>query len=306
VEEKEAVRRPEDWKRVTWRQVVRHGGSSLINRYGSVAAFLQSVEGGEELSSHRPRLPKGTHNNDEQLRQILLRVEEAYSIQKASDWRRVRRCDVMRLGGGVLLARFGSLFATVSYLRPEWDVLEVDCNRRVSAEFWDCKKNARKFLERLAREHNVEKESDWRFVTSRLLYDTGGTGLLIKYGSLWSALLDLFPEKEWQVAECTVKAPKHYWRKQEHVAAFLDRVKERAGVRCKEDWKRVSRDQLAALGGRFLSKLSIVDLLRTAYPTETWEDGVYDANVKRATQRVLYNHVHDLIVATSPHSSASM
>lgn len=136
--------------------------------------------------------------------------------------------------------------------------------------YWKDAKNRRSFLEQFAESRGIRSAEDWKAVTPAHLLEARGAGIL-KYHStsVWRALVDLFPEKDFREEECCQRMPRGYWDERENQRKFLDEVAAEHGVERPEDWRRVTSKHLkakrggSALVGRFGS---IFELLSSAYP----------------------------------------
>ena len=92
-----------------------------------------------------------------------------------------------------------------------------------------------------------------------------------------------------------------YWKVAENVCSFMREAGKALGVSKKEDWYRVSADQLCRLGGAgMLRRLRLVDALRIAFPKETWSEQECSKTAKKTTQRTLYLSVRAVCIGEAP------
>lgn len=117
---------------------------------------------------------------------------------------------------------------------------------------------------------------DWYKVTLEDIERNGGGGLLrVHYnGSPSKALQNIYPNHNWMVWRSEV-VPKGYWdtftKQPEEAARMVNWLREQLGIKCLEEWYRVSLAQIGTLG-RIRSSRELVLLLRTVYPQHEWDE----------------------------------
>lgn len=206
------VERPEDWKRITYQDVVAAGGSTLLGRYtGSVLAILEAVYPEREWCPvrHRPNVPKGYWNSKEKQRKFLDDVAEELGIKRPSDWSKVRNCDIEQRGGRTLLKIHNwSLFNALrsvygegssSNAEDEWSV--AVCRGTVPSSFWQEEQNVKDFMHSLGSELGIREQEDWYRVSQKQIRDLNGGGLLARMRFV-DALRIAFPDERWDEVLC--------------------------------------------------------------------------------------------------------
>mmetsp|Transcript_21913 Transcript_21913/g.85865 ORF Transcript_21913/g.85865 Transcript_21913/m.85865 type:complete len:546 (+) Transcript_21913:62-1699(+) len=302
VAEAHGVREAADWKRVTVTDMRRMGGGALLRRYGSFAALLTDVY--PELAAHGPaavrrNMPKGYWLQAENRRSFLDGVAAQLGLSSTEDWKGVTSRDVVAMGGGALLNMFsGSLFLALKDAYGEQVVWE-DCRRGRRQGYWAEAENRRRFLDGIAAQMGLYKPSDWSRVSTEDVQRRGGGALLTYYPSFWAALKDIyggeFSQEEWAAAECRPAMPRNYWQQEESVRGFVEKARCALGVAAKEDWYRVSYEQLVQLGGgSLLKRMRLADMLQLAYPDEEWDVGLFSNAAKKSTQRLLLLTIQDV------------
>lgn len=78
-----------------------------------------------------------------------------------------------------------------------------------------------------------------------------GTQLLRVHGHLGNALKFAYPETQWVFGRFK-NVPKKIWADKENIKEFLEYCKIKLYIESNEDWYRISNDQIAELGGKFL------------------------------------------------------
>lgn len=150
-----------------------------------------------------------------------------------------------------------------------------------NAPKWVTKERRREFMEAVAaaKGFQVSEVHRWREVAVKDLEALGGGPMLRRRynGSIYAALIDLFPEIEFNIRETRRKLPNRFWASPENRRHFMDDLARRHGVARMGDWKKVSTTDVAAMGGAGLLNRhkSFFALLQETYPEgykgEEWE-----------------------------------
>lgn len=262
-------------------------------------------------TAERKRKPKGYWAQRENRRAFLEEAGAALGVEKREDWVRVRHGDLLRLGGGGLLATFGnSLQAALEELYGEGGdtggagegtlARGVAGGRpamrpRVRSGHWESVAVQREFLEKVAARHCVERQEDWRRIAYRHVVDAGGSSLLGRYGNSVLALLRaVYPEQEWCPVRHRPNVPRGYWQSKAAQRAFLDSVAAELDVRRPADWSRVRNCDIEERGGRTLLKIhgwSLLAALQSVYGAEGEESaagGAWSAALCRGSVASAY------------------
>jgi len=294
------VRTAADWKKVGQEQLREAGGGGLLARYGNnVLALLRDVypdlAAGHLARELRTRAPKGYWGQAENRRKFLEEVAAGLGITTAQEWAAVTAKQLEKRGGGRLLRMFSSPLAAAAAAFPEMDFSGVR-PRRTPKDAWTTREERRAFMDRVAAEFGVEAQEDWRKVRAEDVRKMGGASLLSRYPSMFALLEDTYggdsegeeARESWHPLLCRATVPRHYWGQEENVREFLERAKEALQISCKEDWYRVSHQQLRSLrGGTMLSRFRLGEALRMAYPEETWDERSLQNSAKKSSQRLL-------------------
>lgn len=137
-------------------------------------------------------------------------------------------------------------------------------------------------MDAVAKAHGVENQEGWMRIGSKDVKAMGGGALMERYPSFFEALKDLYPEWEWDARDHRKVMPKNYWADPGHQRNLMDAVKERYGIAEQSDWQRVGVKELTACGGgALLDKFkSVLQILRSAYPEEEWDERVCRGQVR--------------------------
>lgn len=143
--------------------------------------------------------------------------------------------------------------------------------QKVSKGFWDSHENRRRFMDCVAQEFKVERPEDWSRVRLSDVRRLKGGGLLERYGgSMARALVDIFPEQEFDMGACRPATLKHHWGDKKRRKELLDKAAAAYGVGQPTDWKKVSGAQVSAMGGAGLLARYQGSLYRAL--VDTYED----------------------------------
>lgn len=199
------------------------------------------------------------------------RVAAKHGVERADDWKKVTHSSIAAMGGRGLLNRFGgSVLRLLQDTFPEKKMEHAQCRKSYPHSHWDSQEARRAFLDRVAAEHRVEQETDWKRVTVKHVLDMGGSGLLERFsGSLFAALADAYPERGYQASRCRAKLPQGYWQEEENRKDFMDALARQHGVKTAADWRRVGIQEVQAAGGAgLLSRYNnnVSRLLHDVYP----------------------------------------
>lgn len=304
VAKKFRVENERDWERVTKENVREMGGRRLLTMCGdSVRDMVEFAmthaahDSAEGVGGVRGQVPNGYWKTKENQRRFMDSVAKEFNVKSPADWRRVKTSDIVHRGGTRLLALHGSAFNLLRTLYPEQEMVEAECRPKLRAGYWEVKENRREFVQRLSRAHNVSQAEDWKTVGYNDIVNMGGKSLLKRYETVYDMLKDSIdlPPSAATALLLREQLPRGYWEQRENVRDFLETVRKEFNVVEKEDWYRISREQLASVGGGTLvGKMSLLEALRMAYPDEQWDDKAFEKRDKRSAQRQLRLYVEPL------------
>lgn len=166
-------------------------------------------------------------------------------------WGRVTSSVVVRAGGAGLLKRYGgSMVALLQDVYPEWSSEQLAEKRKRPQGYWKDAANRRRFMDRVKERLGVREAADWRRLSVETMRLLGGSSLLWHYNNSLTALLrDVYPEEVLD-ERCTRKCvSRSYWDSEEKQMQFLEHVAGEFGIVREEDWRRVTRKALVAMGG---------------------------------------------------------
>lgn len=265
IAERFGVREPEDWKRVTTRDVASvRGSAGMLKHYkGSLFKALVDLypESHWDVTKCRPKTPSDHWKNVENRRRFMDNIAAEFGVRKAEDWQRVSRRAVQEAGGYRLLALYeNSLYRLLLDLYPEQDINALNCREKAPNGHWDSDDHCRDALEELTTKKALR--APWELSRNDVIKN--GLGSLLKRfkGSYRDALWHLYPGKRERLERLKIRrrvkpsfvVEKGYWDSLEERKKFLDRVAERHGVREPSDWRGVTTTHITEMGGSGLLK----------------------------------------------------
>lgn len=150
------------------------------------------------------------HWLDKRNQKIFLdEIAKKLVIKSPSDWGKVKKRDVLLLGGNTILQRYynGSIKSALQSVYPgmlfwhpkftleiRWERNWFENVRENPSDYWKSEQNQRKFLDGLQKKLNIQSPRDWGNITIQNVIDNGGSGLLNHYNSsLFQALQRIYP-----------------------------------------------------------------------------------------------------------------
>lgn len=188
----------EDWYGLNAQHFVDNYGSGLLQEHGkSPLAVLKAHFPDYEWQEWRfDKVPNRFWKSRANRLRCLEWMGEQMGIQEPEDWYRVTGQDfIENRCSGVMVPYECSPYIVLKNLKPEYDWKEWLFSR-VSAGFWDDRKNRRRFLDWFAEEIGIKDPQDWLDVGQDEFLDHGGITLLANYHySVRNLLLDTFPRR---------------------------------------------------------------------------------------------------------------
>lgn len=190
-------------------------------------------------------------------------------IEVWKDWSRVSESDIIRNGGGNLLALHESLNDALAFVYPEypWEIFHP------KKDFAHKRENQRKFFDFLMKELQLSSLDDLYEVTFKEIERLGGSSILALYNdSPMKAITTIYPEHNWQFWKFS-RVGKGTWNDSNNVKQFLEWAAKELRLSSLEDWYNVTQTQLQELsfGGILRQYGTLGDVLKKAYPDYHWD-----------------------------------
>lgn len=258
----------EQWASVKVKSVLAAGGASLLNHYnGSLRAALQELLPEVDMPAKKKTFSWSSH---EKQRACLEEVAAIVGVERIEHLAQVPRRKWLAVEGArSLLWKHGeSTRRVLEALLDEEELARVTWPRKYN---WRDASERRAFMRKIGEQWGVEKASDWARVPSSAVVEAGGSHLLNRLykGSFFALLKDTFPEfAEESVKTLRPSATRGYWAVEGHSRAAVEEFARSNGIESLEQWRGVSKQQLAAAGlGGVVARqgTSVLGLLREAY-----------------------------------------
>lgn len=303
-----------DWYKITTKDLQEaKGGSSVLRSFKySPIRILQNV-----FPEHFwdplefKKSPQRSLSYTENRRRLMDQIGAKLSVKTLDDWYKISREKVEENGGLSLLLKFkNSLHKTLQSIYPEHS-FRPWLFQTAPHGFWTSRANRRQFLEVSKIELKVSAMEDWYGLQHSALKALGGTislrgsarskatndassffyslggGLLGHFkGKVSSAIMDAFPEHEWEPWRFS-RSPAGFWRSQQNRAKYFDWLSNKLSLTAKDQWYRVSVAAVRAHDGagilqRYSDSLEIA--LKEAYPDHKWDTWKFQT-VKAGAER---------------------
>lgn len=154
---------------------------------------------------------------------------------KYTDWYRVSREQVIKVGGSALFKHHPSLESALrsTYGEHNWVSSRFIEAGRVPRGHWDSSSKVREFLDMKKSDLGVQQVSDWYRVTRKDIEKCGGTRLFDRFHSVEELLTAAYPEDPWEPSKFLANKTSRihgYWNSTAHQRDFFDRLGKELGV----------------------------------------------------------------------------
>ena len=213
--------------------------------------------------------PRNYWQDKNHQRQFLEGLRSQLGLNSVSEWADIPTKVIVQNGGSFLFKKYSSFEGALKEIYPEenWQT-----SRRYPANYWLSDANVKEFLKEIESKLSLKKVEDWQIVSSRIIKENGGSGLLQINPSLFDILTDVFPEKNWWKSGLQFKIPRKYWNYIHNQRKFMDKLCRKLQLHEISEWKTVSARQIEECGGVRLLEIypSMYDLLSSIYPEYDW------------------------------------
>ena len=291
---------PDDWNKLTTKQIQKEGGSRVLKIY-SIYELKCLGNPDVELKYSNDSLnklkSKGYWDNKENLQNFINKIKKKLNLKTTEDWDKISSSQVKKLGGGTLLQNY-SMFDVRCMGCYEYK-LKFGSKQIKSKGFWEKKENILNFLNELKQKYNLNTSDDWNKLTQQQIKDNGGVRLVNIYSMFEIRCIGC---SEYQLKYSHKmkykKKPSGYWENDENIIQFLHYFKEKQNLKNIEDWNRISLAQIRYHGGsQILTKYSKDEIIKIANKDfkilHTNLDPIERAN-QRSAQRWLFLQVQKL------------
>lgn len=136
---KHGISQPHEWKKITWSVIVEEGGSRLLRVFPNVLdllrdAFPEHETEWKRLYAVRPSVPEVYWEDEMHVKEFMETAAIELGLSSTSDWLRVSRAQIERLGGqGLLRNRSLRDVLQLAYPKEDWsDTLLTSSSKRAT------------------------------------------------------------------------------------------------------------------------------------------------------------------------------
>ena len=279
----------DDWYAVNTKIIHKFGGNGILSRYkGSKSKALQTVYPNYDWKiTNWKQLPKNFWKDQNNIRNYIKEMELRLNIQKKEDWYSLPVYKVSKyLGTTRSLIHRDGLCKVLSIAYPEID-WDYGLFHKVPQGFWIDPKNQLSTIESIAKKLNIKKLDDWYNVKYLDIVKYGGRGVIRYYnGDKLAMLKAIYPEHDWDRSLAS-HLPHNYWRDSGNIIKYIDGIRQLFCIKNKEDWYRVSLQQIKSTKGGSIAKSGFFQALQHTYPDQKWDRDKIEMRDKRSDQRIL-------------------
>ena len=301
IKEKFNLNTPDDWNKVTKKQIQLNGGKSLLYKYSLFELKCLACPEGKFIFSKPNQLkPSGYWNNKENIENFIHFIKEKYNLQNPDDWNKITTQLIQSNGGSTLLLQY-SLFELKCMACPEGKLFFHSIK---SNTFWDDENNVCKFLDVVREKFNLKTIEDWNSITRKFILSVNGGGSLLHKYSMYDLKCLACPEGELFFDK--PNKPIGYWDNEENRNQFVEKLKLKYNLLSPQDWKRLSKDQIRLLGGNWLfyTNNNYLETIKvkfeiqlengTEFVSYSLKELLQASNNKRSSQRWLFLQIQKL------------
>ena len=167
-----------DWNKITKKQIIFYGGSSLLHKYSLYELKSIGFPDGKLQFKLPPKSPN-YWDDPLHIHQFLDKCKEKLNLSTMEDWNSITTKQIQLFGGSRLLQKF-SLFELKVLACPEGKMLFFNSSRKPIG-FWEKKENIYQFFDFLKEKLNLKTIEDWNRISIDQIKYYGGFGLLEKF-----------------------------------------------------------------------------------------------------------------------------
>ena len=192
LKEKLNLNHPEDWNKLTSKQIIDCNGSRLLKLYSLFEIKSIGCPEGIHLFELKKSIkPPGYWDKSENIQKFLDFLKVKLNLNSPDDWNTLSTEQVKAFGGGSLLHSF-SIFDLKCLGCPEGKSL-FSLPYKPSG-YWDNDENIQQFLEKVKQKFDLKTIDDWKRISKNQIMSLGGSRLLSKY-SIQEIIKKQFPNE---------------------------------------------------------------------------------------------------------------
>ena len=284
--EKLGYEKSEDWYQITQKLIHDNSGAGLLYLYYSASPFLfvKTMFPNDEWFEWLFNVaPTGTWEDVKNHKRYAKWLGKKLGYKEPKDWYQITLKLVHNnYGAGLLVTYYNdsaSLFVKTIFPNNEWfEWLFIVAPQG----FWKDVKNHKRYVKWLGKKLGYEKPEDWYQITTKLIYDNSGCGLLRTYYNDSASLFvkTMFPNDEWFEWLFT-KAPQSTWIVVKNHKRYVKWLGKKLGYEKPEDWYQITTKLIYDNSGCGLLKIyndSPSLFVKAMFPDYEWEKSKFWKN----------------------------
>ena len=287
-----------EWNNLSTAKFRSMGGHSLLKLYsGSLRLALTSLypEEKEVGLYDRKNVPHRYWKNLSHQRSLFDTFALHNNLLTEIDWCSLSLSHLFVNGGrgmrSVMRMYNDNLSYALKEIYPEKDWSQLEHRRHHKPKrYWLSPSNQRAFLDQFAKDHQIaDPPAGWYSISSSLLRQCGGSGLLFHYKSLSSALQSIYPHHHWNPSLFIHSSKSKLWKDKIYRKQSLSLIISSLHIKKKEDWYRISNKQLEEVcGTSFRYNVGLRKMLMEFFPSLPWPKQMFTMRSKKSQQRSLF------------------
>ena len=260
-----------DWLNVNSKTLIDNGGSGLLNKYRSDIPRL--------ITSVYPHLSPLFSNVQNILNQYNTELNHSKNIKNNND------NNIEKMNINNIVHNKPNVNSNNEIISKEKRKKRIS-NWKKTSEFYV--ERQREIFNQIEKKYNIKTHSDWYKYSKLIVKKNGGSGILRLYnGSLYQSLKSIYPSFQWELTKFSSHEKWEYIHM--NIKEYLLSIQKRFKVERKEDWFRISNLQLDRENfGLFQKVGGIFYLLKSNYPSESWNELEFSFRLKKSSQRWLF------------------
>lgn len=209
----------DDWRHLTVKQIVSHGGHSVLQMYSSPFELVTSTYGSyswhvvqEKTSGHLGNLNKSSEagisikKNETSEMRFLNWLGSQLGFKQMNDWYNITVNQIIENGGMKFLSKYekspAKLVMSV-YNKHQWN--KSNFNSRLPQRYWKNKENRISIMKNLESELKISDPDDWYRVSFSQINQVHKHMGLFQHYSLENLLQEVYPDHQWKEKELQQK-----------------------------------------------------------------------------------------------------
>ena len=189
---------PKDWRKISTYKLRKFGGRQLLYHYPNtkVAFCTLFPEWKDSIETDAIRVyPREFWDDKANHRLFLDRLRSDMQLDTVESLVTVPLYKIRDAGGAIMLKQYENYLALLKEVYPSntWP----EFRHPLPYGFWKSKYSQKQYLDWIGKVLELKKLDDWYSVNTKTILSLGGRGLFQVYGSLFEALVSIYPEHQW-------------------------------------------------------------------------------------------------------------